>query len=152
MISAGKHNGKLKDYGMGTTKTGKPLFFAIFDVNGEDITYRGMIESEKQKTMNLRAMADLGLSSPDDLVKIVDGPDGGALELGCEVSLTVEHREYNGKTMVDIKWINPLNQSKFKTVDASERAHHQVSLASLTGEAAALLASRGVKKKQDVPF
>jgi hypothetical protein len=100
MINAGRYRAKAVQAALGETSTGKPqvgIEFELLDHPGQTINYFGYFTDEtfSRTVESLRAC---GWSS-DDLSDLT-GIDTN------EVSLVVEHEEYDGKTRAKVRWVN----------------------------------------------
>jgi hypothetical protein len=104
------------------TKSGKAYVavdFRLLDGEsaGETIGWSGWLTSDKAEARTLKALRTCGWKG-DDL------SDLG--ELDQEVSITVEHEEWEGKVRAKVAWVNgpraPLDASKAKSIAARLKA------------------------------
>lgn len=120
----GQYVAKIISYGIAEPKdaTKKPevrLTFE-FDENGTNrqVNYKGFL-TDAAAEYTIKNLITCGMKS--DKLSSLTQP--GAFE-NKEISITVEHEEYNGKTYARVKWINDLGGSKFKalTPEIAERS------------------------------
>lgn len=80
---------------------------------GQHLTWFGGFSSDKATEITVKALRVLGWTG-DDL-------DAVALATDKDVSITVEHEEYQGKTQVRVRWINPLGGLAVRAPLAADR-------------------------------
>lgn len=102
MIEAGKYRAKAVDAGIGLTESGKEqvaVQFELLDMPGHTITAY-LYFTEKTTDRTLESLRYCGWSTDDvcDLRGIGDN----------EVSIVVEHAEYQGKVQAKVAWINKI--------------------------------------------
>lgn len=117
-MQAGRHSAVVKDYGISETQGGDPQVFIKFDVAGEDITWFGSLKEGKAQEISLKALLAAGFTGKD-ISELLDGPDGGAIPLGIEVSLVIEDHEYNGKKSLRVQWVNKPGGGGVQRADAA---------------------------------
>jgi hypothetical protein len=144
MISAGKFKGKVVDYGVKETKTGKPMIEVWFEVDNEGtVPWRGFL-TEKTVERTLKTLALCGLKGP--LESIADGPIGGALdpdkELDIDVELVASQKDAS-KKYPQVKWVNDSRSSKF---DAAVTQSVKNKLGQFSGNWAKVRQELGIKK------
>jgi hypothetical protein len=145
-IKPGKYHAKLKDYWIGKTSAGLPqaeLTFE-FEADGEvrEMMWFGSFK-EKARPHTIKALLHCGLQS-NDLSALADGPDGGALEIGKEVAITIAKEiDDRGNPRLRINWINPIGGAAFR--DKMHRAELGGALASLKGDVMAVRKETGIK-------
>lgn len=98
MIPEGKHRARADSAFATQTSTGKEFVAINLNKEGQLLQYRGFLGSEKQQEYTAKALRTCGWK----------GDDAFTLPGTVEVEIVVEHREYNGKTYEDVKYINPL--------------------------------------------
>lgn len=153
MVQVGKHKAKISDYGVKETSTGKPYFEVWFDVEGQgSVSWRGfMTDATKEKT--LKTLATCGLVG--DLLKVADGPIGGALKIDLELEIdVVQEKDKDGKLKkyTTVRWVNSPRAAKF---DAALAAQAKNKLAQFSGDWAKVKSDLGVKAsepKKDIGF
>lgn len=104
MIKPGKYKTKAVDFGVTATSKGDPMVVVKFEVEGQNLFWRGMF-GDKSLAITEKALAALGFES-DRFDVLADGPDSGALNLNLEVVIEVVNEEYQGQSRSVVKWIN----------------------------------------------
>jgi hypothetical protein len=144
-IKPGKYQARLANYWIGKTSAGLPqaeLLFE-FEIDGEprELIWFGSFK-EKARPYTLKALLYCGMKG-DDPTSIADGPEGGALELGKEVLITIAREtDDKGNPRLRINWINPLGGAHFR--ERVNRGDLRNQLASLKGEMAAVRKETGI--------
>lgn len=118
IIPAGEHRAKARNHGFGRTNNGDyqiGIRFELLDVPGRHLSYYGGFKDTQIKhTVNaLRACGWAG----DNLERLVEDGFGSQ-----EVSLVVEHEEYNDQIRARVKWVNPSGISFRNAVEGQELA------------------------------
>jgi hypothetical protein len=118
----GRYSAVVKDYGISETQAGDPQVFIAFDVahgeGTETLTWFGSLKEGKAQEITLKGLLAAGFTGKD-VSELADGPDGGALPLGIEVSLVIENEEYEGKTRTRIRWVNKPGSGGVQRADAT---------------------------------
>lgn len=110
LVPVGDHIAKLADYGVSVTKNGDPMVTAKFQTSHGPVYWNGVIKdmAPGQRNFTMESLVVMGLKSVDDVAAIADGPAGKALNMEQDVSVAVEHEEYNGKVRAKARWVNAL--------------------------------------------
>lgn len=114
MLKAGKYTAKAVSAGLSQTKSGSAQAYIKFEVTetGEanHITWFGSM-TEKSIDRTVKALVTAGFN----------GNDFGDLEKKFNevfqpkaVQLTLAEEEFNGKTSLKVKWVNPIHQGPEK--------------------------------------
>lgn len=111
MLPEGRYSAVCVSACVTETKSGKEFVSAEFrvargELAGETVSWSGWLHTDKtaDRTINsLRAMGFAGTA--DDLAS------GDLGELLNEVSIVVEHADYEGKTSARVAWVNPLKRT-----------------------------------------
>lgn len=146
MITAGRFNGKVTDYGVSASSNDNCQVFVVFDIafpEGEhSMTWYGSLNAGKAREITIKSLLVLGFHSNsfDDLV---DGKTSGAIEIGKEASLVIENEEYEGKNRWKIKWVNALNNGPKRIESGSAKA--KLAALGLDGDLARIKAQSGVQ-------
>lgn len=118
----GRYSAAVKDYGISETKAGAAQVFIAFDVTHDDgtssLTWFGSLNEGKAQEITLKGLLSAGFTGKD-VTDLIDGPDGGAIPLGTEVSVVIESEEYDGKTTPRIRWVNKPGGGGVQRADAS---------------------------------
>ncbi len=105
MIKAGTYEGTILSHAISQTKAGDPqavIKFAI-DVNGlpTPVTWFGSFKVGKAQEITIKTLITCGLKGNNP---------GGDLEIGKKVKLVLEEVIRDGKTSVQVRWVNPLGE------------------------------------------
>lgn len=138
MITQGKHKATVEAYAVTTTSKGDPSVEVRFKLGEDSIVWRGYF-TEKTIERTLETLAYLGMTTSD--LDALGDPNSGALEIGKEAQLTIEPEEYNGKTRMRVKWVNPVKEFA-NTMGKSEAS---AALSMHKGRMEAVFAKLGVK-------
>ena len=113
MIEPGIHKGKVILGMLGETATGKEQVAISFELeDGQHIAWYGYF-TEKALPITLQALRTCGLQG-------TDVSELSSIE-GTEVQLTMTAEEWEGKTQVKVRWINPLSGPVLKSpMDAAK--------------------------------
>jgi len=146
-IKPGKYQARLKDYWIGKTSAGLPQAELVFEFEADDelreLMWFGSFK-EKARPHTIKALLYCGFHG-NDLTTLADGRDGGALELGKEVVITIAKEiDDRGNPRLRINWINPIGGAAFR--DKVNRGELGGSLASLKGDVAAIRKETGIKE------
>lgn len=156
MIDPGRYLGKVKQYGIGTTKAGDPNVTVIFgfkdNLNQErELTWFGSLKEGRAREITIDALLVCGFKG-NDIGALAGGPETGLLDLNTDVDLVVENEEYNGKVSTKIKWINRAGGAAFKD-KADPSLIQKMAGMNLKADVAARRAATGVKDSGDeIPF
>lgn len=145
----GIYEGKVVDYGIGTTKKGDPMAmvrFEFYDAEGavHNMNWYGTFKHPKAAEISCEALAVCGwtTNNPADLAK---GTGSGVLNEEKTVSLTLKNEEYNGEVKLKIAYINPPGGGGFR--DSMEHPDAVQAFAGLNlGGVAAAARNKHVKK------
>ena len=148
---AGHHVAKLIDYGVILTKNGDPMATATFQTSHGRVFWNGILKdgSDGQRNFTMEALIVMGLSSVQDVEALADGPASNALNMDREVSISVEHDSYNGKTTAKARWVNPVGEKK--GISRDELKAKLSGLKNLRSDFSAAFEKSG-KEKLIVPF
>ena len=117
-MKEGTYPAKVCDYGIGETKTGKPFVGLQFEVENEGRINTRLFLTEKALDRTIKTLKRLGLSG-DDLMVLVNGPEGKGLDMNREVEIVVEmEASDDGKEYPRVKWIN--SYGSLNTVSTSK--------------------------------
>jgi hypothetical protein len=117
IINAGTYIGKLTNYGIKMTGSGKPQIACQFQIiNNEtvySITWFGSFNEGKAQEMTIKTVMtvfDL-MCEPSEIEAMLDriasqGVESGLLNTDKDYQLVIEHDTYNGKVNAKIKWVN----------------------------------------------
>jgi hypothetical protein len=121
-MNDGRYSAVVKDYGISETKAGDAQVFIAFDVaHGEGttaLTWFGSLKEGKAQEITLKGLLAAGFTGKD-VTDLIDGPDGGAIPLGTEVSLVIENEEYEGANRARIRWVNKPGGGGVQRADAT---------------------------------
>jgi len=119
-IKPGIFEGNVVDYGIGKTKNKDPQAMVRFEfMDGENdkhnITWYGSFKAGQASEITCEALAVCGMTSsnPADLAK---GKGSGVLQEDLCISLTLKVNDYNGKTSIQVAYINPPGGGGFRDV------------------------------------
>ena len=124
IIKPGKYTAKIVDYGIGETKAGNPQAAVVFEFKDDQerkwsLSWFGHF-TEKTIEKTLDALLVCGLHG-NDVGAIASGPEGGALDMSRDVSITVEHEtDDKGKTRAKVRWVNRVGGNSFKRMEQSQ--------------------------------
>lgn len=114
----GVYDAKVADYGIGKTKTGKPMAmirFAYQDAENQtqQINWYGTFSSDKAAEISSEALAVCGMSSnnPADLAK---GQGSGILDETRTISITLKNDTWEGTTRLKVAYVNPPGGGGFR--------------------------------------
>lgn len=140
-IKAGVYTAQISDYAITKTKKGLPmamirLVFQDSEKESHSITWYGTFGSEKASEITCEALAVCGwtTNNPADLAK---GFGSGVLAENKEISITVASEEWEGKTTMKVKYINPVGGQGFRDKMSQAEAAQLFSGLNLGGVAAA---------------
>jgi hypothetical protein len=138
-IEAGKHNAKIKNYGIAQSKSGVPQVKVEFTLeNGSTFSYFGNLGSPEQQKYTTQNLLVLG-ATPSNIDKVEEGLAGGVLNLDKTFELVIADHEYNGKTYTQIKFINDHSAKPAQAFIKGTNA-----LSALKGQAAQIAAEKGL--------
>lgn len=115
-MTPGIHRGIVTAWALGTTSKGGEqvaVTFQLPDSENETIVWRGYF-TEKSTDITFKALRAMGWQG-DDLA------DLSSIE-GHEASLTIEPEEYEGKTFLKVRWVNPISGPVLKEQMAPDAA------------------------------
>ncbi len=157
-VAPGRYNARAIEWGLGKTSTGKERVAVQLELTdpsvlGRRLTWYGYF-TEGSLPHTVKALRALGWQGAD--LSVLDGLDRN------DVSIVVEHEDYEGKTQVRVKWINepgslgvktPLQGDEAKSFAARMKANI---LALEQGQAkpnnAKPSPARPTKQTDDIPF
>lgn len=143
MITAGKHKAKVYDYGLVENDKGEPVVMIRFKFESGDTWYwTGTLGSENAMKRTLSTLITCGLKS-DDLEGLAEGLESNMLDIDTEVECVLEESEYEGKTRLQIKYVNPIGGRKFGEAMDKQKAKTKFGGMNVKGQ----LAAMGFKKK-----
>lgn len=152
LVKPGIYIAKIVDYGFSLTKAGAPQAKVTLefmeDGQKRQLTWFGGF-GEKQIKHTLKALITCGLCT--DVEAMADGLASNALDLNKELSIVVEHNNYNGKISAKVCWINEPIVNKFATVIAKPEVRAKLAALNLKGELAAMRQQMGVKAPAPQP-
>lgn len=124
MIAAGRYSAKIKGYGIGTYKDGSPKVMILFsfkdaDEKQQELTWAGSLKEGRAREITIDALLVCGLRG-EDIKALAGGVETGLLSTENDVSIVIEHEEYEGKTYARIKWVNPAGGGAFKKSTIAE--------------------------------
>lgn len=112
ILDPGTYKAKIADYGMSKTQSGKPQAFIVFDVNGTNISWFGLLDPKSSDgvkkaplEISVKTLLDCGFSG-DTIEVMAAGKSSNCLEIGKEMDLVIEDDLYNGEVKSRIKWVN----------------------------------------------
>lgn len=156
-IEIGRFNASAKDYGISETQGGKPQVFIQFRVEfpsgPEEMTWYGSLNEGTARDITLKALLAVGFVG-NDLGKLLDGVDGGAIPVGAQASVVTGENVYNGKTTIKINWVNAIGGGQAQHVDKGAGLA-QLAKMNLSGDMARLRAMQPAvtpKQSEDIPF
>jgi len=121
-MNDGRYSAVVKDYGISETKAGDAQVFIAFDVTHSEgvspLTWFGSLKEGKAQEITLKGLLAAGFTGKD-VTDLIDGPDGGAIPLGTEVSVVIESEEYAGVTRQKIQWVNKPGGGGVQRADAT---------------------------------
>lgn len=123
-MEAGRHTGKVQDYGIRMSKKGDPLVVIIFNVQGEQIYWNGNFVNDLSREITLKTLAECGLKDIKSLTNgsFAEGKASGCLDTNKEIILGVDLVQGdNGKTFYSIKYVGSGDGMK-DAVDKSKAA------------------------------
>lgn len=154
MSDPGVFEAKVVDYGVTKSKADKPMAMIRFIYSGEDgtdkfINWYGSFASEKSSEITCAALALCGWSTnnPADLAK---GKGSGVLDETKTVSITLANEEYNGKTNLKVKYINPVGGAAFRNQIGQADAVKMFAGLNIGGIAAKARASQPKVEKKEL--
>jgi len=117
MINAGTYIGKLKNYGIKISGSGKPQiacqFQIIEDETVHNITWFGSFNEGRAQEMTIKTLMSVFelMCEPSEIEAMMDriasqGIESGLLNTDKDYQLVIEHDTYNGKTNAKVKWVN----------------------------------------------
>lgn len=118
-IKAGVYEAKVSDYGLTTTKKGDPMAMIRFQfVDGDGashfITWYGTFTHEKAQEISCEVLALCGYASTN-LADLAKGAKSGVLNENKVVSITLAPEEWEGKSRMKVKYVNPAGGSGFRS-------------------------------------
>lgn len=143
MIKPGKYLAKISDYGVVLNKNGAPQVKVVFALEvGSSFSWFGNLGSEKQQEFTTKNLLTLG-AFPNNIDKVELGLSGAVLNTSKTFELVIEEKTYNGKTSVQIKFINDPTKSNQKFIGATG------ALGALKGQAVQIAATEGLAMKTE---
>lgn len=117
-VKAGIFEAKVSDYGVTETKKGDPMAMIRFqyqDAEGDNhfATWYGTFGSEKAQEISCEVLALCGYTSTN-LADLAKGAGSGVLKEGKVVSITLVAEEWEGKTRIKVKYVNPPGGAGFR--------------------------------------
>lgn len=117
-LKPGIYEAKVSDYGVAETKKGDPMAmmrFTYADGDGDNhfITWYGTFGSEKSKEISCQALALCGYTS-SNLADLAKGKGSNVLDESRLVSITVAQEDWEGKTRMKVKYVNPAGGAGFR--------------------------------------
>jgi hypothetical protein len=113
-LVAGKYLGKVIDYCVKTTESGKPQVAVKFEFGeGNHLVWNGNLWTEQGRTITAKALKAMGLCSVS-IKDLARGPESGVLDMDKQVELDIDFREYEGKRYAQINWVNEVGGGGFK--------------------------------------
>lgn len=147
----GVYESKIVDYGVMKTKADKPMVMIRFlyaDESGTDqyINWYGGFSTEISAEITCKSLATCGwtTNNPADLAK---GKGSGVLDEKRFLSITLANEEYNGKTSLKVKYINPPGGDGFRNKMSQADAVKMFAGMNLGGTAAKARAGQ----KKEIP-
>lgn len=120
VIPPGQYIGAIEDYGISKSSKDQPQAFIKFKINkgeGEgfvNLTWFGGLSEKvpqgKEKSpaqWTVGTLLDCGFKG-QEIEDLAFGPAGESIQLGKEMSVTVQDNEYEGKLTSRIQWVNVL--------------------------------------------
>lgn len=140
-IKAGVYEAKVADYGVTKSKAGDPMVairFQIFDKEGDThhITWYGSFKTPKSQEISAEALAVCGMKTKN-FAELTNGAGSGVLDEKRIVSVTIASEEYQGKTRMKVKYINPPGGGGFRDKMNKSEAAQLFNGLNLAGVAAA---------------
>jgi len=156
-IEIGRFNASVKDYGISESQGGHPQVFLKFDVHFtsgvEEMTWYGSLKEGPARDISLKALLAVGFEG-NDLGKLLEGTDGGAIPVGTQASVVTGENEYNGKKTIRINWVNAIGGGQAQRVDKGAGLAMLAKM-NLSGDMARLRAMQPAvvpKQAEDIPF
>lgn len=115
-LTPGDYRAKPVDWGLSKTNTGKNQVYVDFALeNGKYKKWYSMLDKSNPKGLDitLKALLAMGFYGTDVSI-LAEGRQGAALDKNKEVKLVLENEEYNGKTSLKVRWVNPIYDVKNK--------------------------------------
>jgi hypothetical protein len=151
-MEAGTYKAKITNYGVTTSQKGAPQIEVVFAIDGGGFfTWFGGLGSAKQQEYTAKTLMTLGANA-GNIDKAEGGMPSGVLDTKKVFELVIESKEYNGKSYLQIKYINdPSSPGVSQKVYLSGTG----ALSVLKGAAAQIAAMNGTKTQAQtdtVPF
>lgn len=152
ILDPGKYDGKIVDYGISKTSTGKKQAFIVFEIQGKNLTWYGGLDAvpnantgKAQLEYTVKTLLDCGLSS-DTIEVMAAGQSSNAIPIGKEMTLVVEDNTYEGNVSSRIKYVNELG-----FVAGPARMSYEEATGADSGALRAELARQKMMKKTGAP-
>jgi hypothetical protein len=118
-LKPGIYDANVSDYGVTETKKGDPMAMIRFQYLDQDgdmhfATWYGTFTHEKSKEISCDVLALCGYSS-NNLADLAKGKGSGVLSEHKKVSITLTAEEWEGKTRIKVKYVNPPGGSGFRS-------------------------------------
>lgn len=127
MIKAGKYLARIVDYGIPETDKEHPQAAVRLAFETErgvrELTWYGSFHPNAVE-ITVDTLINCGLKGTNPAA-LLNGPDGGALDMERELEIGVEPHTYNGKTYDRVKWIGLPGGLKFTSM-TPEKAQHKL--------------------------
>lgn len=150
-LQTGTFKAKIINYTLSQNKSGNPQVEVLFEFNDGDgsqvggtnhqVRWWGQL-TEKSIPWTLKALEVMGFrgKTDDDFAKLADGVEGGMLDLARDVSLVLEEETKDGKTFVQVKWVNDPDRipGGFKNALSRGEAKVKIGALNLAGQMAML--------------
>jgi len=162
VLMAGNYIGTIEDYGISKSSKDEPQAFIKFKVEkaqGEGFAeltwFGGLSEKVREGKTNspahytIKTLLDCGFKGME-VEDLANGPAGGTIEFGKEMSLVVEDNLYKEVLRSQIKWVNKLGGG-MKSLSKEELVG-KTNTSSLRAMLLKEKASRPEELEEEIPF